>query len=473
MNLVRFFVGCLAALWREYLWPRPRLLSYQAKQLRRLLRHAKNTVPLYRDLYRDIDVDNCSLQQLPTVTKPLLLSRFADSVSGEPIDIQEVEAFSRRDHDTKQLLRGRYIVSTTSGTTGRVGYFLVREDDWNALNGMVFGRMLREYLALGKVVKFGPWRRYRMAFLVATGGPYISYLLGTHRPGGSGLVNATRAFSITEHLPTTLAALEKFQPHYLHGYTTFIELLARYQLAGRVHLAPQVITLGSESVSLFTRELIERAFPNTSVRETYGATECIGIANQCRLGRLHVNEDICVLEPVDQRGNPVPSGERSDRILVTNLVAYAQPLIRYDISDQVVLDPTPCACGSNLQTIRVSGRTDDSIYLRDSTGQMQQHPPISFEVLFLRIAGLAQYQLLHTRQNHLQIRFVCQGPRDAAEIEKQVRSNFVDYLAKHGLRDQVTLHLVAVEQIERDPISHKIRQIASDVPIPDEVEVGR
>lgn len=58
----------------------------------------------------------------------------------------------------------------------------------------------------------------------------------------------------------------------------------------------------------------------------------------CRRGRLHVNSDWFILEPIDAAGRPTPPGERSDSVLVTNLANRVQPVIRYDLGDSVVMD---------------------------------------------------------------------------------------------------------------------------------------
>ena len=49
------------------------------------------------------------------------------------------------------------------------------------------------------------------------------------------------------------------------------------------------------------------------------------MATACPLGHLHINEDACVLEPVDDDRRPVPYGQTASRVLVTNLLNVVQP----------------------------------------------------------------------------------------------------------------------------------------------------
>ena len=104
---------------------------------------------------------------------------------------------------------------------------------------------------------------------------------------------------------------------------------------------------------------MSRAF-DTTVRSSYGATEFLPMAWECARGQLHANTDWLILEPVDAAYRPVPLGEQSHTVLLTNLANTVQPLIRYDLGDQVTLQAGPCGCGSPLPVMRVQGRQDDA-----------------------------------------------------------------------------------------------------------------
>ncbi len=95
------------------------------------------------------------------------------------------------------------------------------------------------------------------------------------------------------------------------------------------------------------------------VRNSYGASEFLSIAWDCGAGRLHVNGDWVLLEPVDAQLRPVAPGTASHTTLLTNLVNRVQPLIRYDLGDAITVHPDRCRCGCPLPTIEVDGRHDD------------------------------------------------------------------------------------------------------------------
>jgi phenylacetate-coenzyme A ligase PaaK-like adenylate-forming protein len=235
-------------------------------------------------------------------------------------------------------------------------------------------------------------------------------------------------------------------------------------MRGVLKIDPEFISLGSEPVTASARQIIARAFPSAEISETYGATEHLAMANQCKHQNLHINQDLCILEPVDADNRPVPPGVPSDKVLLTNLVSRAQPLLRYELNDSITLIDEPCACGTAMPRIRVEGRSDDTFYLRDESGRFTPHPPVPFEVLFLNVDHLAQYQLVHDEQNRLVVRYVVEEGGDPSRVRDVLSERFARYLAQNRLERCVRLDLVAVPKIEREATGHKLRQIYSKVP---------
>lgn len=460
---VPFLRSAVGALWRERLYDGPRWRQVRDARIAALLSHARDTTPLYRDRIRSTDPG--ALIEVPSITKAELMERFDDSISGGLLTRDEVEAYTKDPRQVGRLFRSRFMLATTSGTTGHVGYFVTDRRAWAELNGALLARILRHRLIPREIIRFCWGRRYRMAMAVATEGHFITRLVATFKPIVSRLLVNMQAFSIVRPKEETIASLNRFRPHYLHSYPTYLELLAHEQLAGRLRIDPEFVSLGSEPVSRLAREVIARAFPNAEVSETYGATECLAIANQCRFQSLHVNEDYCVLEPVDAAGRPVPPGVPSAKVLLTNLVNRAQPLLRYELSDSVTIVDEPCSCGSPMPRIRVEGRSDDTFYLEDAGGRLTPHPPVPFEVLFLNVDGLLQYQLVHEEQNRLMVRYVV-GEGDPEEVRRVLAERFDDYLARNLLSGCVTVRLERVDRIDREAQGHKLRQIYSRVPRP-------
>ena len=76
------------------------------------------------------------------------------------------------------------------------------------------------------------------------------------------------------------------------------------------------------------------------------------MGGSCSAGRgMHLSDDLFVIEPVDGQGDPVPPGERAAKVYVTNLYNRVQPLIRYELTDEITVLDGPCPCGVTLLRI--------------------------------------------------------------------------------------------------------------------------
>ena len=74
----------------------------------------------------------------------------------------------------------------------------------------------------------------------------------------------------------------------------------------------------------------------------YAATEAPTIAaSSPEHPELEIAEDVVVIEIVDENNRPVPPGRPGAKVLLTNLINYAQPLIRYELTDSVVESRSP------------------------------------------------------------------------------------------------------------------------------------
>jgi phenylacetate-coenzyme A ligase PaaK-like adenylate-forming protein len=460
-----------AALWREHFYDAAAFRAYSRRRLAALLRHARDHVPFYADRLVDVDLADPDITKIPPTEKIDLLDNFDDTIADGAVTFAQVRArIADRGADRPEI--GSYVLSATSGSTGLVGYFVHDRDAWELTRGVLVARLLRHRLTPYQIARFSFGRRYRMAWLVATGGPYITYLLTQGAPAIASVWIRLARFSIMDAIDVTVDKLNAWRPHFLHGYPTFIEALAHEKLAGRLLASPEFISVASEQFTQMARVTLAEAFPNAFVTQTYGMTECLGIGNQCKEGRLHVNEDFAIVEPIDAFGRPVPVGQPSHKILVTNLVNRIQPIIRYEVSDSVTYTGEQCPCGVALPVIEVNGRADDVIFLEDRRGEFHAHPPIPFEVLFLEIEGLRQYQLIHENQNRLRVLYNVREGADPDVVETQLRRRFDVYLARHYLTGLVELTIERTEAIERSRRSQKLRQIVSRVPRPPRAASG-
>jgi phenylacetate-coenzyme A ligase PaaK-like adenylate-forming protein len=192
------------------------------------------------------------------------------------------------------------------------------------------------------------------------------------------------------------------------------------------------------------------------LRNNYGASEFYSIASECAHGRLHVNDDWVILEPVDERLQPVPVGEQSASTLLTNLANYTQPLVRYDLGDRIRCLAGPCECGSRFPAIEVEGRADDTLSLDDASGHAVTVLPLALTTAVEEGAHVAQFQLLRTAPDALEMRFEA-TVRDVPAAYERARLVLETFLARQGLAN------VRIERGQaaplRQPRSGKLRRV--------------
>ena len=170
---------------------------------------------------------------------------------------------------------------------------------------------------------------------------------------------------------TDIRFLARFRRAILAGYPSSLSLLADHLEEQSGDLSLRIVATRGEVLHARMRQRLERFF-GCRVVDYYNCEEIGNMAWQCPAdpSTMHVNTDACVLEIVDDAGDPVPLGEEG-RILVTNLYNRTMPFIRYDLCDRGALlsnHGEPCACGSRQPRIGlVEGRDDDCLILTNGT----------------------------------------------------------------------------------------------------------
>ena len=426
-----------------------------------LIAFAKARSPFYRKRYGHVSSHVLDLPSLPPVTKQHLMENYDEWVTDPAVTRDGVERFVSDRNLIGTWYLGRYTVFATSGTTGRPAVFV---HDRGAAS---------VYLALGLVRRFLPlmspgtlWAflrgGLRTAAIVATGGHFTSSVIeGLARRRYPRLSGGSRTLSLLAPLPDLVRELNGFRPAILGSYPTAMAVLAGEQEAGRLRIAPALALTGAEWLSAASRERISSAF-RCPVRDTYAASEFMGIAFDCDRGRLHLNADWLVLEPVDEVYRPVPPGRASYTTLLTNLANRVQPILRYDLGDSVTEIPGRCPCGNPLPTIQVEGRRDEILVFPSSLGETIPLLPMALATVVEETPGIGSYQLVQTGPAHLRIRLDEAPGHDRTRVGNVIADRLREFLSAQGLKAVVVE--MTEERPTRDPAGGKLRQIFSALP---------
>jgi phenylacetate-coenzyme A ligase PaaK-like adenylate-forming protein len=300
-------------------------------------------------------------------------------------------------------------------------------------------------------------RGARQAAVFATGGHFLTTTMIARRlrqrPFRRRIV---RFYSVLDPLPRLVEKLNAFRPALLGSYASVLAVLAEEQRAGRLRISPAIIGSGGELLLPAARHQIESAF-GCPVAETYSASEATPLALPCRHGRLHVNTDWFLLEPIDAAGEPTAPGELSHSLLLTNLANLAQPIIRYELGDSVVLPAEPCPCPNPLPTIRVEGRTEDILHLPRPDGAMVALLPMALATVVEETPGVHRFQIVQTAPTTLAVRLQTEPDAGREQVWAAVRVRLADYLTGQGV-SAVTLELAA-EAPTPSPRGGKLRHV--------------
>ena len=119
---------------------------------------------------------------------------------------------------------------------------------------------------------------------------------------------------VTLPIPEIVDRLNELQPAMLSGYASALAILAQEQLAGKLRLQPSIVVSSAEPLTGENRALIQQAF-GIPPRNNYSCSEGGVMGYECRQGKMHLNADWVLYEPVDENYQPVASGRFSSRVL--------------------------------------------------------------------------------------------------------------------------------------------------------------
>lgn len=392
----------------------------QRERLAELVAYARARSPYFAELYRDLPgrVEDPTL--LPVTSKASLMPHFDEWLTDRTVTRAQVHELIDDPRRVGENFRGKYLVATTSGTSGTRGIFLI--DDRAADIAKALGAARVPFGDLFALARGG----MRTAAVIATGGHYTGYA-GAIR-SGAGKSKLMRVVSV--HLPVDeiVAQLNDFRPALLVGYASTLKVLASEQEAGRLRIRPAMVTPGGEGLTVLELDRLASVF-GARGRPAYAATECSFLAGSCAEYWYHVNADWFAFEPVDASYRPTPPGELSHTVLMTNLANRVQPFLRYDLGDSILVRPDRCPCGNPMPAVRVQGRTSELLTFAGGATLA----PLALSSLLDRVAGLQRVQVVQTSPTSLRVRMLPAPDADAEKVWRTTSDELERLLAANKL----------------------------------------
>jgi len=411
------------------------------QRLHFLVDYAREHSPYLKQKYASLP-EEYALSDIPVSTRAEMTEHFEEWVCDPEITSDAINAYISDFENLFTPFLGKYSVISTSGTTA-APLRVVRDARHNAIHGAL---MAQRYFH-GPLLKDVPGLDapdLKQCGIIAPGGlnsSYVSFerMRRSYEARGIG----DRALFLSTLMPVSqlVQQLNTFQPDIIGCYPSMIYTLAFEQRDGRLNIHPRMIGCSAEKLPEENRRFISETF-GCPVNDNYCSTEGGEVAMLCPNGHMHINSDWVIVEPVDMDNNPLPCGVRSDGILMTNLACLAQPVIRYRMSDRIILHDEPCGCGLNTPWLEIEGRVEDILEF-EKDGTVTRLLGILFELVTKDIPGCDHCQVIQRAPDAIEVRITSLLGYDRASIvekgldaiRKLLSDNHLDYV-RITLEDQ-------------------------------------
>jgi phenylacetate-CoA ligase len=425
------FLDLLQAQLASQHWPLEQLQALQLERLTRIVEHAGQRVPYYRDLFRSAGFDprgmRCAadLQGLPILTRAIVKAQGPRLLSDDAAS------------------RGAY-PAITGGSTGvplQVWHDAEYRDQAEAAEWL-------SDMAMG-------WRPGARVAMLWGSNQDIRHSHGW-RGRASGVLRNRHLYDAYDLSEARLLhyhrAMQAAPPDILVAYASTITLLANFLEANGLRPTyPRVALICSaETLDQAMRAILERVF-GPKVFNRYGSREVGVIAYECqRHGGLHL---YLPDHYVECQGTDIYT--EPGELILTTLHNYSMPLIRYQMDDLAIMAREACPCERESPLFReVVGRS--GITFVSASGTMIHG--FYFTGRIRAVPGVMQFQLVQEDLRWLRV-LVVAGRGFALEGFDSVRAT-----VRRVMGADCSLTIELVDRIPPLP-SGKAELMISKVPI--------
>ena len=395
---------------RQSQWkPRDVIEADQWRKFKAILNHAYENVPFYREKFRLAGIKPEDIQTkadlclIPLTTKEELRANYPDRVIAKGYKLSEC------------------LPAVTSGSTGEPLH-LVFNSDAVAYKMAIGLRSIEmaSYRMGDKILQLAP--------PLKSGSEFTQSIVDR-------LIRRIIVPVFTRDLSSHAVKLRRYNPSVIVGYTSLIRTVADYIEENGMDIRIKSTITNSEMLTVATRHKIERSF-NTTVYDQYGSVEFGRIAQQCEAGGgYHINTESILIEFL--KDGQFAKENETGEIVVTSLINYAMPLIRYRIDDFGKFTAGSCACGRGLPLLlEIDGRLNDVI----TTPGGNRILPEYFYLTIRQIRGIGEFQVVQETRDSIVVKIAKEKDFDTAkavQIFKEMREYLDDVHVRFDIVDSL------------------------------------
>lgn len=326
-------------------WSAAQLQDLQLARLKKLLTHAQQHVPYYRQLFLELEFQVDQLASLDDLAALPFLTKAEIRANTDALKSEQASNLAR---------------FNTGGSSGEPLIFFIGKErvshdvaaKWRATRWWDVDLGDREIVVWGSPIELGAQDKVRAL---------RDKLMRT---------KLLPAFEMSEQkLDGFLEQIRKTRPKMLFGYPSALSHFARHAESRGLrmdNLGIEVAFVTSERLYDEQRAQIAKSF-GCRVANGYGGRDAGFIAHQCPHGSMHITAEDIIVEIINPQGQVLPIGA-SGEIVVTHLATGEFPFIRYRTGDIGTLSDTACSCGRGLPVLKeIQGRSTDFLIAQNGT----------------------------------------------------------------------------------------------------------
>jgi len=403
------------------------LEQWQFKKIKRMVTYAYENVPFYRERYESKDIH------------PEDIKSWKDFYALPFLTRQDIN--NNLEKLAAPQMKKKAFIETTSGSMGEPTRFYIDDSFWWWNAALEF--RCRAW--------YGIEEGDRLAWIWGDKRDMLDWDWKSRLKASIMQQRFLNAYSMTEEKLRAYAnMLVKWRPAIIRGYTSALELFARFiEAEGIRGIRPIIIETSAEKNADAQRELFEDIF-GCDVVDCYAAREFGTIAYQCEEGGRHVCETR--YPEIIVKDKPAQPGELGE-VVVTSMTQFTMPFIRYKNGDMAIFDSKPCPCGRGMPVFQeIVGRIRD--FLVSANGQFINGG--YFIRYFRQKQEVQRFQAHQFDKNYIEIKLITNMPVTQTWLD----NTKTDIQERFGEDTEIVIKLV--DEIALGP-SGKHHVVISDV----------
>ena len=406
--------------------------EYETKCLRRILTHAYNTVPYYKDLFNthDFTINDIKsfqlndLPKLPTLNKNTFKQLGTSSMLSNTLEPN-----------------GKFLLSSGStGTPTQVLYSLRMHQEYFS----IFETRINYWANLDYKVPRGVIGGRRIIKEGVNTGPFYRYNIFEKQTYFS-------AYHISkETAQNYVDGMIKNKVEYMTGYASANYFLARFIEEAGIK-APQMraVLTSADKLTQEMRETFRRVY-NCDTYDSYNGVEACNLISECEFGTLHIVPDVGTVEVINEHGQACQPGEMGE-VISTGFLNFDQPLIRYKMGDMIRLSKNQdCQCKRNMPIVdEIIGRLEEVVIGKDGREMVRFHG------IFVNIPAIVEAQVVQHDYDRFEIVLV-QSEKLSNEAIALIKSRMISQLG------EIEIKISIVNSISRNA-NGKFKSVISHV----------